>query len=109
MDIQYQFSRLVQVLDENSLRFLKSKYQKELYRYRNEHNLNQQEFAQEYKRLQQRLKMITTELKLRKKLKQKRTDVYFNGDYLVITTPDGKQEKYVVLEGCDDIILKRIE
>ena len=109
MDIQYQFSRLVQALDENSLRFLKSKYQKELYRYRKEHNLNQLEYAQEYKRLQQRLKMITTELKLRKKLKQKETDVYFNGDYLVITTPDGRQEKYVVLEGCDDIILRRIE
>lgn len=109
MDIQYQFSRLVQALDENSLRFLKSKYQKELYRYRKEHNLNQSEYAQEYKRLQQRLKMIATELKLRKKLKQKETDIYFNGDYLVITTPDGKQEKYVVLEGCDDIILRRIE
>jgi len=53
--------------------------------------------------------MIVTELKLRSKLKQKETDVYFNGDYLVITTPDGKQEKYVVLEGCDDIILRRIE
>ena len=109
MDVQYQFSRLVQSLDENSLRFLKLKYIKELYRYRKDHDLNQTECAKEYKRIQQRLKMITTELKLRNKLKQKEPDIHFEGDYLVITTPDGQVEKYVVLEGCNDVIIRKVD
>jgi len=107
---QYRFDRLLSELDISSLRFLRHKYLQDISYYRHSHDLNVQDYAQEYKELQQRLKMITEELKLREQLSAVRhePDIYFEGDYLVVSYPSGITRKYNVLEVDGDIVLSEI-
>ena len=64
---QNEFDNLLADLDGSSLRFLSSKYNKDLVYFKVHHNINEQENAQEYKEIQQRKKMIEQELGNRKK------------------------------------------
>lgn len=107
---QYRFDKLLSELDISSLRFLRHKYLQDISHFRQEHNLNVQEYAQTYKELQQRLKMISEELKLREQLSAVRhePDIYFEGDYLVVSYPSGVTRKYNVLEVNGHIVLSEI-
>jgi len=64
---QNGFDNLLAELDNSSLKFLSSKYNRDLVYYRIHHNLNDQTYAQEYKEMQQRKSMVDQEIKNRKR------------------------------------------
>lgn len=73
---QNAYDNLLSDLDNSSLSFLSSKYNKDLVYYRIHHNLNEQESAQEYKEMQQRKSMIDEEIKNRKRYGNNQTGLY---------------------------------
>jgi len=64
---QNAYDNLLADLDNSSLKFLSSKYNRDLSYYRMHNDLNDQTCAQEYKEMQQRKKMIDQEIKNRKR------------------------------------------
>lgn len=107
---QYRYDKFISELDLSSLRFLRHKYINDLSEYRRQNNLNNSKNAQEYKMMQQRLKMINEEIKLREQcdLVRHDPDIYFDGDFLIVTYPSGITKKFDVLEVDDNIILREI-
>ena len=107
---QYMFDKLLSELDISSLRFLKQKYIRDLNDFRKEHNLSVQANAQAYKEIQQRLKMITEEIRFREQLSAVRhePDIYFKDDVLIVSYPSGVTKKYNVVEVDGEVILSEI-
>jgi len=62
---QPEYDELISDLDISSLRFLKQKKQKDINEFRSTHDLNNPEYAEKYKVMQQQFVMITQEIKHR--------------------------------------------
>ena len=94
---QYGFDQILEEEDVSGLRFLKHNYRDKLNDYRNSHDLNNQIYAQEYKEMQQRYKMISEELsnrvRLLKESKLASKDVHFNDNYDIIVEEENGEIK----------------
>ena len=64
-EAQKSYDRMLADCSISSLRFLSDKYEKDLDKYKELHNLDKIEYWQEYKNMQQRKKMIDEELTVR--------------------------------------------
>ncbi len=86
--------------DMSGLRFLKTKYERDLWDYQLDHDLNNPKNFEEYKEIQQRYKMICEELEKRyhDTLLLDEDDVHFseNYEYIVNESKDGKREIWSV-------------
>jgi len=95
---QYQYDKLLGELDYSSLRFLESKYRKDLRYFRNSHDLNDQDNALKYKEMQQRYSMIIQELNNRDKNKEffsKIVEMTPDG-VVIVRSKDGQYKRYNV-------------
>jgi len=106
---QYRFDQLLADTDISGLKFLKSKYIKDLAEYRRNHRIS--ENPMEYRRMQQRLKMITEEIKLRETLTRVRyeSEVFMNGNEVIVRNPDGSEKRFTVKMYDDMIETQEIE
>ena len=110
---QYQYDKLIADLSYSSLRFLKSKYKKDLRDFRNSHDLNDQENATKYKEMQQRYSMILEELKNRDECKEffsKTIETQPDG-IVIVKSKDGGYKRFDVEydENYEVIITRELE
>ena len=105
---QPDFDNLIRDIDISSLRFLKSKYKKDITYYKRHTDLSDEVNLREFKGMQQRLKMISEELERRyhDTILIGDKDIHFsnNHDYVISESKDGLREVWQV--SLDDIGIK---
>lgn len=104
---QYQYDKMLSDVSISGLTFLTQKYDGDLKEFRNNHDLNNQEEAQQYKEMQQRKKMISTELNNRVRMLENENlyskDIHFNSNYDIIIHEDNGNIKVLRPSFNEDI------